>query len=332
MNECREIVSIDANPVQNYLLELKIAAMKTLDYQDYLGFLGATKDSKRFQLLNKLSTLMSQKSKEYWCAHHKMISKGILYQGAVEKLTKVISRAMKFIRPITIKKLFAIEDLEEQRQFVKKHWDRKWWRKLFELALHPKISPFVIEDPGLVNIGKEIKPGNYIYNRILNSLNQCLASHNLLLSLMFRGYVSPQAFSPYLTKAGMEVIKKRLDLITIKTEEVVSYLESIDEPTFDCFSLSDIASYMSHDHFIRLLKAVYKTAKPGARFCIRQFLSSQEMPSEVASFFTRDKELEEKLESKDRCFIYRFTVGSINKECRVGREEDSELEFALQEA
>ena len=74
---------------------------------------------------------------------------------------------------------------------------------------------------------------------------------------------------------------------------------------------------MSHDHFIRLLKAVYKTAKPGARFCIRQFLSSQEMPSEVASFFTRDKELEEKLESKDRCFIYRFTVGSINKESKI---------------
>ena len=27
MNECREIVSIDANPVQNYLLELKIMIM-----------------------------------------------------------------------------------------------------------------------------------------------------------------------------------------------------------------------------------------------------------------------------------------------------------------
>jgi len=313
VNECKEIVSIDANPIQNFLLDLKIAAMRVLDYPNYIGFLGATKLENRLEIFKKLVPFLSKASKDYWHMHQKMIAKGVLYQGAVEKLTKVISSVLKVMRPIAIKKLFAIKNLEEQKEFVSKYWDRKWWRKLFELGLHPSISKFVIEDPGLVNVGAKIKPGAYIYDRIIHSLNHCLANQNLLFSLLFQGHASPEAFSPYLTKGGTQTIKKRLDRITIQTSEVVKYLEAIKEPTFDCFSLSDIASYMDHAHFVRLLKAVQKTAKPGARFCIRQFLSSQQIPEEIRSFFERDTELEKKLEAKDRCFIYRFTVGKIKK-------------------
>ncbi len=36
-----KIVSIDFNPCQNHLLELKIAAIQHLEYQEFLEFLGA---------------------------------------------------------------------------------------------------------------------------------------------------------------------------------------------------------------------------------------------------------------------------------------------------
>ena len=313
MNECKEIISIDANPVQNYLLELKVAAMQVLNYEKYISFLGARNGDNRVETLKQLLPFLSDPCREYWLKHQKMIGKGILYQGAVERLTKVVSIVMKVIRPKTIKKLFAIQNLAEQREFVKKYWDRRWWKKIFEWALNPAISPLVIEDPGLLNVGDKIKPGAYIYGRILHSLDHCLASHNLLLSLIFRGHASPEAYSPYLTDSGTRIIEKRLDHLTVHTGEVVQYLESLSEPIFDCFSLSDIASYMDHSHFVRMLKAIHKTAKPGARFCIRQFLSSQQMPEEIHPFFKRNIELEKKLEATDRCFIYRFIVGNILK-------------------
>ena len=55
-----------------------------------------------------------------------------------------------------------------------------------------------------------------------------------------------------------------------------------------------------------------KTAKPGARFCLRQFLSSYEIPPHLRKHFVRDLSLERKLEDVDNCFVYRFMVGNIH--------------------
>lgn len=311
MNDCRQIVSIDANPIQNHLLNLKIGAMQAFSYEEYLSFLGAVSQKGRKESLKLLLPLLDKDSAEFWLKNQKMIDKGVLYQGAVERLTKIIAATMGFMRRKTLKKLLSINDLDEQRKFVKEYWDRKWWRKIFEWALHPSISPFVIEDPGLLNVGSKINPGTYIYDRIMHSLDNCLANQNPLFCLIFQGYVPPEAYSPYLTRSGTEVIKQRISRITIRTGEIVQYLESLSEPTFDCFSLSDIASYMDAPHFMRLLRAVNKAAKPGARFCIRQFLSAQQMPLEMQALFERDLPLEKRLENEDRCFLYRFLVGTV---------------------
>jgi len=39
----KKILSIDFNPYQNYLLELKIEAIKKLDYEEFLGLLGISR-------------------------------------------------------------------------------------------------------------------------------------------------------------------------------------------------------------------------------------------------------------------------------------------------
>lgn len=325
-NECSKIISIDANPIQNYLLELKVAAMQVFDYEHYLSFLGGMENRNRKEDFKRLLPYLSQEAAEFWMKNQKMILNGVLYQGSIEKLTKVISVVVGLLRRKNIKKLFAIDDLEEQRRFVKEHWDKKWWRKVFELVLNPSISKHIVsDDPGLVNVGTSIKPGTYIYDRMLACLDRGLAKQNALFSLIFQGHVPAEAFSPYLTKEGTRNIKKRINRLKIQTGEVVQYLESIDQPTFDCFSLSDIASYMDYPHFERLLKAIYKTAKPGARFCIRQFMSSQQMPKEIQPFFVRDVSLEKKLEKEDRCFLYRFLTGTIYKSSDIQNQTELPL-------
>ena len=42
-----KVVSLDFNPCQNFLLELKIAAMHELDYEEFLEFLGVNNSLKR---------------------------------------------------------------------------------------------------------------------------------------------------------------------------------------------------------------------------------------------------------------------------------------------
>lgn len=317
--ECQKIVCIDANPIQNHLLQLKAAAMQILDYKDYLAFLGATPSQNRKQVLQHLLPFMDQVAAKFWSKHQRMVSKGVLYQGAVERLTNIVAKVFRLTRGKKVKRLFSINNIEEQRKFLREEWDSYLLRKLFNLILNTFVSRVVIEDPGLVNFSTDIKPGNYIYDRIHASLERELAKKNPLLSLILKGRVSHEAYAPYLTEVGSQAIKQRLMALEIRTTNILAYLESLSGPTFDVFSLSDVPSYLSYSNFVRLLEGILKTAKPGARFCLRQFLSSYEIPQHLQAHFVRDKSLEKRLERLDNCFVYRFMVGTVTLVPSVAR-------------
>lgn len=310
-SNCQKITCIDANPIQNYLLELKKTAIQHLNYQDYLAFLGAKRGENRLSILKKLLPLMEKRAASFWQKQQSLIEKGVLYQGAAERLTKKVAHFVNFFQGRKIKKLFAYDDLAAQNLFMQKEWNHYFWRTLFKVVLNPFTCRFILKDPGLANIGKTIQPGIYIYERLTASLKKELAKKNLILSLLLKGEVSKEAFSPYLTEEGFYLIQPRLSQLHIQTEEVVAYLESLNGPTFDVFSLSDVVSYINQPNFVRLLKAMLKTAKPGARFCMRQFLSCQDIPTDLKPFFKRNSLLEEELEEQDSCFVYRFSVGVI---------------------
>ncbi len=308
---CKKIVSVDANPIQNNLLQLKKAAMQSLSYSDYLSFLGASAGSGRMETLNRLVPLMEAEAGKFWLSHKRMIEKGILYQGTVERLTSVLAKIFKLTRGKKIKRLFEIDCIEKQRAFLRDEWDGYFLKKAFNATLNSFLSKILIKDPGLVNYSSSIKPGDYIYDRMQASLERELAKKNPLLSLIFRGKVSPEAYSPYLTEEGTSVIKQRLHLIETHTTNILTFLESFKKPSFDAFSLSDVPSYLSYENFVRLLEGILKTAKPGARFCLRQFLSSYEVPPHLKPHFQRNTALEEKLEQMESCFVYRFMAGTI---------------------
>ncbi len=309
--ECQKIVCIDANHTQNYLLQLKMVAMQFLEHKEYLAFLGAIPGQGRRETLRRLVPLMNQEAAQFWLKHESLISKGVIYQGAVERLTKVIAKLVSLLRGRKVKRLFAMNNLEEQKKFVREEWNSYLWRKTFHVILQPVVSRFFIEDPGLSNVGTMINPGAYICERIHASLERELARKNPLLSLILKGEVSQEAFSPHLTEEGTKMIRARLQRLEVHTADIVDYLESMPANSFDAFSLSDVASYLSYPRFLLLLKNIIRTAKPGARFCLRQFLSSYEIPEDLQSFFVRDEVLEKQLEEQDSCFVYRFLVGSV---------------------
>lgn len=314
MNPCREIVCIDANKIQNYLLSLKCAAMQELDFADYLSFLGGAPDDNRIDKLKQVGHHLHDDASKFWLKNKKLIVKGILYQGAIERWVKKGAIFFSLFKKAQIARLFAFDNIEEQREFIRNHWDRPLFRKTFEFALSPLFTKLFMNDPGLYkHLGEAIHPGSYIYERMNTGFNRYLAKESVLASLVLTGKVPQEAFSPYLTSHGTEIIKTRLDRLTIKTTDLLSYLESVPDSYFDCFSISDVISYLSQEDFVRLLRSLCRVAKPGTRFCMRQFLSYYDIPQDLQSTFVRDHTLEKKLEEEDRCFVYRFMVGTIKK-------------------
>jgi S-adenosylmethionine-diacylglycerol 3-amino-3-carboxypropyl transferase len=314
LDDCSKLTAIDSNPFQNHLLNLKCAALQSLDYEDYISFLGGVPSKHRSHFFHKVLPNLNDDSAHFWHSNLNMIRKGILYQGEIERLTKVTGTLFGMARPLKIKKLFQMESLDEQIKFIEKKWDTFFLRRVFDLVLSRFLISFVALDPGLyVHLDPSIRMGSYFYKRMMHSLNHCLAKDNLLISLLFRGYVDPRAFPPYLKEKDSSLIKERLSRLSIKTRDVIAYLEEVPPNSYDRLSLSDVASYMDQHSFNRLIKKAYRAAKPGARFCIRQFSSNHKIPIEFEDRFRREFDLEKKLEKEDRCFVYRFMVGEIIK-------------------
>lgn len=312
--DCKELVTIDANPLQNHLLSLKMAAMKRLDYKEYLAFLGANVGKNRKGTLKLLSSAMDQQAAQYWSHHEKHIEAGVLYEGAVEKITKKTAAFVRMMRPRKVEKLFSMRILKDQQHFLYNEWDSYFWKKAFDLGMNPIFTRLFVKDPGLfAHVPSSLPIGAYFYQRLHACLERHLACESSLVSLLLLGKVNKEAYPPYLTEEGVRTIRKRLNRISIKTADLISYLESVPENSFDVFSLSDVASYISEDDYLRLIRGVYRAAKPGARFSIRQFLSFRHLPENLESFFIRDNQLEQQLEEEDRCFVYRFMVGTISK-------------------
>jgi S-adenosylmethionine-diacylglycerol 3-amino-3-carboxypropyl transferase len=314
LSDCKEVCAVDMNPVQNYLLELKLAALRALDYEEYLSFLGCTATKHRYNIFTtKLKTHLSTKAAHYWDYHKKMIAKGIIYQGRVERLTNMAAKFISLVRRKEIKTLFSFDDIKKQSEYVALKWDTLWWRKFFDILLNPNLMKIILNDPGVISfIDPAIKPGRYIYDRMLQYLNHYPAKQSALIQLVLTGKVLPEAYFPYLTFAGYSTIRNNIHKLSIHTSNVIEYVTA--KPNyFDCFSMSDIASYMSQENFEKLLKGILNAATPDARFCIRRFMSNHTVPQTLEEYFKRDTQLEENLAIKESNFVYRFMVGNIQK-------------------
>ncbi len=312
--DCGSIVAVDANPMQNALLDLKKAAIGELDYEDYLTFLGLKIGKKRLDTYQILREKISQTSDKLWERHKGAIKKGVLFQGSMEKRMRLATYIVQLTRGDKVKRLFAFDNLHDQKQYVQKTFDTPLWRRFIDFSLQPRLTRLFFQDPGLYEyVDSRIHIGHYIHDRLHAALARFPAKESPLLSMMLRGRVDMNHLPPYLEPEGLSKIKPRLDRLRFETKDLITFLENAAENSFDCFSLSDVASYIPFEAFERMLGAVYRCAKPGARFSIRQFLTKYEIPEKMSSLFQRDHALEEKLSQEDRCFVYRFITGTVRK-------------------
>lgn len=314
MTDCAKIMSLDMNPIQNYLLDLKLTAITRLDYEKYLAFLGCTPTSYRLNIFNHLKSYLPHAAREHWEQKPHMIAKGIIYQGRVERLSNLTRIFVNLLRHQKIKKLFTFTDLKEQQEYVSQHWDTFFWKKTFEIAINPKLSKYILRDPGLNSYTDYAKnPGQYIYEKMINYLNNHLANKSALLQLILKGKILPEAYFPYLTFEGFNKIRKNPDRLEHRTDNIVTFLKTQTSLKFDCFSMSDIASYLPQNIFEELLTGIHHSANPRARFCLREFMSNRFIPDNLTSLFNRNTQLEQKLEKEEVNFVYRFIVGQVNK-------------------
>jgi S-adenosylmethionine-diacylglycerol 3-amino-3-carboxypropyl transferase len=306
------ITAVDVNPAQNRLLRLKMLAMRELQFEEYVMFLGLEEADERWRLatFRTLAGGLSPEDRQFWRDHSSMIARGVIYAGRWERHYRRLSRFGSALRGRTIAALFELDNMESQRRFVSEQWERTWWRGVFTLSCSPAASFVLLGDPAFYR-NVHVRVGSYIYHRMTRSLRTHLARENFMMSLVLRGHLSSLDLPPWLTRAGVAVIRERLDALTEVTADLVSLLDRGGAEPFTRFSLSDVPSYLDGEQYERLLLSIAHHAPEGARLCMRHFLTRQQWPRIVRTRLVRDEPLERHLAETDRAFAYEFRIGRV---------------------
>ena len=94
----KRLICVDGNPAQNAVMELKLAAIKTLDYDTFFDIFAA-RDPKRVLSVykSKLRPNLSQRSRRFWDKNQKIASKGLYRYGRMGLFCRIMRAYLRML-------------------------------------------------------------------------------------------------------------------------------------------------------------------------------------------------------------------------------------------
>lgn len=301
------IYSLDINPTQSYLLELKIGAIKSLNFDEFLSFAGLRPSQNRLEKYEKIIPSLSNEAIDYWNSQSKILSKGFIMNGQYEMFVKIAGKFIMFLQgKKRVQNLFKEKSKEEQEAY----FDNKWNTRRFHFIFKILFNKHILARRGLVADYFHFDDGSKsfsesFYNRSKKAFRNISIKGNYFLSLYLLGnYQNEQEVPDYLKRENFEIIKSRLDRIKIVTSDAQSWIDSLPNGSIDCFALSNICELMSESETHRLFTGVYNKARNNARVIFRNLMIQREVPDDLKEKIVRDDIISKEIYDNDRSFVY----------------------------
>jgi S-adenosylmethionine-diacylglycerol 3-amino-3-carboxypropyl transferase len=302
-----KIYAIDINPSQSYLLELKRAAVRHLNYDELRAFLGLDHSDERLQVFERLRGDLSEAARRYWTGKAEAMRNGVVNAGKYESYVRLISRFVSLMQgKKRVDGLYRCETVEQQQDYFDRKWNTVRWRMLFKLL----INKHVLAKRGLTADYFKFDDGSSSFaESFLRRARRAICempidSNYFLAQYLLARYWSEEAVPAYLLRENLAVVRKRLDRIELVTSPAQEWLSRQPDDSIDCFSLSNICELMSPDETDRFFAEVARTARPGARVCFRNLIVPRGVPERLQSEIKLQEELSLDLIARDRSFVY----------------------------
>jgi S-adenosylmethionine-diacylglycerol 3-amino-3-carboxypropyl transferase len=303
----KQIYAVDINPAQSFVLELKLAAIRKLSYDDFKAFMGLSPCEDRLHLFSTLEPELSADALNFWKTRREVLKNGLLMSGKFERFIKM---AGKFLTVMQGKRridgLLREKSLEEQHRYFDEIWNTRRFQYLFKILFNKRV----LARRGLVADYFHFDDGSRsfaesFYNRSRKAFRNLPVADNYFLSLYLTGTYRTSFHVPeYLKKENYETIRSRVDRIKIITRDAQSWLQSIDDGAIDCFALSNICELMSEEETLKLFTEVIRTAGPQARIIFRNLMIPREVPPSLQSTIRKNESLSKTIFDNDRSFVY----------------------------
>lgn len=300
LGDPREVVAIDRNPAQIFLGQLKVAAMRKLEREPYLAFVGITDGIDRAEVYRSLRDTLPDKTAAFWDARPADIAAGIQNVGRTERSIARVSPLLRHFLGNDIARFRAASSLDEQGKLASAMFARSAARAVLRLIFNPISGRFILRDPVYYGEGRR-DPVAYLRERVVTTLSRHRYDDCFIFSLFVDGNIRQAKAMP--VGLGVEdypIVRSRLDRLRFENSCINEYLGRQKPGAFDAFSLSDLGGYLTIAEFSELLGKVERVGTAGAKLCIREYISA---PTERAAWpasLVRDRDLEKKLDVSDR--------------------------------
>ncbi len=313
----KSVTAIDFNPSQNALLELKAAAVQSLDYSDFIAFVGVRPSQLRKQLYQTIRSTLSVPVRDYWDSQRGSIERGVIHIGRFENYLKLFRQhILPWVhRRSIIERLLSLKTLEEQKTFYEEIWNNRRWRFLFTIFFGKLLLGKLGRDPQFFKYVQIENIGEHYLRRAEHALTEIPIYGNFYVEHILTGaYANLKETHPYLLESNFHKLRDNLGKLRIVTGELEKFLESQPEERFSKFNLSDIFEWTSQAHYETMLRALIRVSRNNARLCYWNNLVLREHPASLDNFLSSHRELAQRLHFQDRSFVYRnFVVESVRK-------------------
>ena len=275
----KELHVTDLSMNQLRLFQLRLAAIKSLDYEEYLFFLGYLKtlektntSQERVHLFERLQ--LSNEEKKYWEIRKDLWSPyGFIYLGRWEKHFMMLGRVFQQLSFSDLKPIFAAHNLAEQKELVKKHWPKNLFKLYTKLVLNSYVSNKLLYKGAYAGSDERrtssSTPAELIFNEFNDLFHTTWVKSNYFLQLIFLNEIHfKEAFPAEATEEIFHKVKKSETKVFYHQKNL---LDLSKEKAHNFYSLSDTFSYLTNDQAQDFFKHL-PTLESQTKIVIRSFM------------------------------------------------------------
>ncbi|MEL6259854.1 MAG: BtaA family protein [Cyanobacteria bacterium J06626_6] len=336
----QHIYAVDVNPRQNALLELKIAAIKTLDFPAFFqmfgkGHLPDFPTLYRQQLRPHLSPwakhYWDRKGSRFFHSHQSFYFCGT--SGLFAKLINFyIDHIIHFREPFN--QLIAATTLEQQQQIYEHYnFHDRFWQPALRFWLNSDLAQWMLGVPQsqsqTITTLKSTDLFSFIQHCCEAVSTEIPIQDNYFWQLCFRGEYLSDCCPEYLKPDNFEALKAGLvDKISVHTATVTDFLQQKPQLPITRFVLLDHMDWLAAHYKGALAQewqAIVQQASPTARILFRSaspcFTALNEIDIQhntnrypLSSLLTYDRSLAAELHQRDRVHTYSsFTIADLTR-------------------
>jgi S-adenosylmethionine-diacylglycerol 3-amino-3-carboxypropyl transferase len=305
LDDPRAVLAFDYNPTQGFVLELKAAAFRRLDYDGLLELLGVRNSRRRAALVDAALTVVSPEARAYWAVQPWLVRDGLLNGGRYERFLGHFRRLLRLIQGRRgTEALFEPRDARSRERFYDEEWDRLPWRLLFRLFFNKRIlarrglsASYFRFDDGSRSFAESF------YRRASHAFRDLSVHDNYFLAQYVLGRYRAGFLPEHLRPESFEVIRSRVDRLEIVSADVRTVFDQ-RAAAFDAICLSNVFELMPADETAAVLRRVATALRPGGRLTLRNLMIPRAVEPDFFAVLCPDAARARELHAQDRSIVY----------------------------